>query len=421
MTAEVYFVDMRARSGLNLLDKVDRLFDRAGFADLISPGDLVALKIHFGERGNLAYIRPQFLRRLVHKVKAQQGKPFLTDANTLYVGSRANAVDHLETAIENGFDYSVVGAPLVIADGLNGWDFNSVEINQRHFKEVKIASAIHQADALLAVTHFKGHEITGFGGAIKNLGMGSGARSGKQMMHSDVKPRITEKDCIGCAKCVDWCPAQAMSVEEVEGRAAVQEEVSQLAAKESVKTEVKSQAEAKAKTKTKTKTKAKTEAEAKSAKIQKRARIDYDKCIGCGECTVTCPKLAIKVSWKTRPETLQEKMVEYTLGVLKSKAGKLGCISFLTNISPDCDCFGWNDAPVVADIGILASRDPVAIDQAAIDLINSQPSLANSVIGSRPQGEDIFRAVRPDIDWSPQLAYGEQVGLGSRQYKLIRI
>lgn len=405
MTAEVYFVDMRTRSGLNLLDKVDRLFDRAGFADLISPGDLVALKIHFGERGNLAYIRPQFLRRLVNKVKAQQGKPFLTDANTLYVGSRANSVDHLETAIENGFDYSVVGAPLIIADGLNGWDFNSVEINQRHFQEVKIASAIHQADALLAVTHFKGHEITGFGGAIKNLGMGSGARSGKQMMHSDVKPRITEKDCIGCAKCVDWCPAKAMSVEEVEGRAAVLGEDPQLAAKEAAKAKDKTQAETKA----------------KAAKIQKRARIDYDKCIGCGECTVTCPKMAIKVSWKTRPETLQEKMVEYTLGVQKSKVGKLGCISFLTNISPDCDCFGWNDTPVVADIGILASRDPVAIDQAAIDLVNSQPSLANSVIGSRPQGADIFRAVRPDIDWSPQLAYGEQVGLGSRQYKLIRI
>ncbi len=405
MAAEVYFVDMRTRSGLNLLDKVDRLFDRAGFADFIGPGDLVALKIHFGERGNLAYIRPQFLRRLVQKVKAQQGKPFLTDANTLYVGSRANSVDHLETAIENGFDYSVVGAPLIIADGLNGKEYNNVEINQRHFQEVKIASAIHQADALLAVTHFKGHEITGFGGAIKNLGMGSGARSGKQMMHSDVKPRITEKDCIGCGKCVDWCPAQAMSVAEVEGQAAVLEAEPQLVAKEAAKTKVKTQAKTKA----------------KSSKIQKLARIDYDKCIGCGECTVTCPQMAIKVSWKTRPETLQEKMVEYTLGVLKSKVGKLGCISFLTNISPDCDCFGWNDTPVVADIGILASRDPVAIDQAAIDLVNSQPSLANSVIGSRPQGEDIFRAVRPDIDWSPQLAYGEQVGLGSRQYKLIRI
>jgi uncharacterized Fe-S center protein len=162
MAAEVYFVDMRARSGQNLLDKLGRLFDRAGFNELIEPLDLVALKLHFGERGNLAYIRPQYLRRLVDRVKARGGRPFLTDANTLYVGSRANAVDHLETAIENGFDYAVVGAPLIIADGLNGKDYISVDIGQRHFENVKIGSALYHADVLLAVTHFKGHEITGF-------------------------------------------------------------------------------------------------------------------------------------------------------------------------------------------------------------------------------------------------------------------
>jgi len=398
VVSEVYFVDMRTRSGFSLLDKVDRLFDRAGFGELITPGDLVALKIHFGERGNLAYIRPQFLKRLVNKIRVQQGKPFLTDANTLYVGSRANSVDHLETAIENGFDYAVVGAPLIIADGLNGKDYASVEIGQKHFQQVKIGSAIHQADALLALTHFKGHEITGFGGALKNLGMGSGSRSGKQMMHSDVKPQISEETCIGCSKCVDWCPVQAMSVAEVEGRAALKETRLADGSTDTHRTKNTNQ-----------------------NKSLKKARIDHSKCIGCGECTVTCPKLAIKISWKTTPAALQEKMAEYALGVLKNKVGKIGFISFLTDISPDCDCFGWNDAPIVADIGILASRDPVAIDQAAVDLVNGQPSLSGSVIGSLPKGEDIFRAVRPDIDWAPQLAYGEQIGLGSRKYKLIRI
>lgn len=409
MAAEVYFVDMRARSGQNLLDKLGRLFDRAGFNELIEPQDLVALKLHFGERGNLAYIRPQFLRRLVDRVKARGGRPFLTDANTLYVGSRANAVDHLETAIENGFDYAVVGAPLIIADGLNGKDYISVDIGQRHFESVKIGSALYHADVLLAVTHFKGHEITGFGGVIKNLGMGSGSRSGKQMMHSDVLPKVKEEKCIGCGRCAEWCPAQAITVLEVESRKVVVDQDLARGESEKVVTDESEKG-----------TVDHSNRRPKKKPI-KKAIIDRDKCIGCGECSVTCTTQAIRIHWKTTPQTLQEKMVEYALGVLKNKAGKAGFISFLSNISPDCDCFGWNDLPIVPDIGILASRDPVAIDQAAVDLVNQQTVLPGSVIGGLPKGEDYFRAVHPDVDWTPQLAYGEEIGLGSRQYRLIRI
>lgn len=368
MTAEVFFTDMRTSSGRNLLDKMAKLFDMAGMGDIIKAGDLVAIKIHFGEQGNLGYVRPQYLRRLVKSIKSRGGKPFLTDANTLYVGSRSNAVDHLQTAVENGFAYAVVDAPLVIADGLNGKDFINVKIDKKHYQSVKIGAAIHHANSLIAVTHFKGHELTGFGGTLKNLGMGSGSRGGKQAMHSDVAPKVSPDKCLACGTCIEWCPAAAISIDE----------------KEDV------------------------------------AVIDYQKCIGCGECTVTCPVPAIKVSWKTTTQTTQEKIAEYALGVVAPKAGKVGYITFLTDISPDCDCFGWNDAPMVADIGILASRDPVAIDQSAVDLVNQQPRLVGSKVTGKIEEKDHFRAAH-NIDWSHQLAYAEEIGIGTRSYKLVRV
>jgi uncharacterized Fe-S center protein len=367
MASDVYFTDMRARSGMGMLDKVEKLFDRAGLGDIVSPGDLVAVKIHFGERGNTAYVRPQYVRRLVDRLKSRGGKPFLTDANTLYVGSRANAVDHLRTAVENGFAYAVVEAPLVIADGLNGKDFVSVPINLKHFREVKIGSAVYHADALLAVTHFKGHEATGFGGTLKNVGMGSGSRSGKQMMHSDILPEVAAGKCKACGRCAKWCPAGAITV------------------------------------------------------AGGRAVIDRDQCLGCGECTVTCSARAIAINWKTTPDVIQEKIAEYSLGVLKAKKGKAGFISFLTNITPECDCPGWSDAPLVGDIGVLASLDPVALDQACVDLVNNQAGLKGTRLGDRVDAPDKFRVVYPNIDWSVQLEYGEAIGLGTRKYNLIPI
>ncbi|GAW91504.1 DUF362 domain-containing protein [Calderihabitans maritimus] len=366
MAAEVYFADMRAKKGSNLLDKVERLFDRAGFAELIAPKDLVALKVHFGERGNTAYIRPTFVRRIVDKVKKKGGKPFLTDANTLYVGSRANAVDHLETAIENGFAYAVVGAPLIIADGLTGKDYIKVPISGKHFKEVKIGSVVYHADAIIGVTHFKGHEATGFGGTIKNIGMGLGSRSGKQMMHSDILPSINPEKCVACGKCIPWCPGEAIEIRE------------------------------------------------------KKAVIITDKCMGCGECTVTCPQQAIAINWKTEPDVIQEKMAEYALGVLQDKKNKAGFFSFVMNVTPDCDCFSWSDAPIVPDVGILASRDPVALDQACLDLVNDQIALTNSRLGNKNDYEDKFRCIH-GIDGTLQLTHAEKLGLGSRRYELIKI
>lgn len=368
LAAKVFFADMRASHKQNLLDKVEKLFEAAGIKDIIAARDLVAFKVHFGERGNTGYIRPQFIRRLVDRVKELGGNPFLTDANTLYVGSRANAVDHLKTAVENGFAYAVVNAPLIIADGLTGKDYINVPVNLKHFHEVKIGSALVHADALIAVSHFKGHELTGFGGTLKNIGMGSGSRSGKQMMHSDVLPRVKEEKCAGCARCTRWCPGEAISI----------------------------------------------------SRETRKASIDEQKCIGCGECTVTCPEQAIGINWKTEPDVIQEKIVEFAAGVLQNKKGKAGFINFVTNVSPECDCAGWTDAPVVRDIGILASLDPVALDQACADLVNQEKILP----GSRLEGQDVqdkFRALWPQATWERQLAYGEEIGLGTREYELIKI
>lgn len=367
MASDVFFADMRTKPGLSMLDKVDRLFDRAGFAGCIGAEDLVAVKLHFGEKGNTGFIRPQFIRRVVEKVAACRAKPFLTDANTLYVGSRANAVDHFRTAVENGFAYSVVGAPIIVADGLNGMDYVNVDINMKHFQSVKIASAAYHADAMLVVTHFKGHETSGFGGTIKNIGMGLGSKSGKLQMHSDLLPVVNAEKCTGCANCVQWCPAGAIEVAE------------------------------------------------------KKAVIDDKKCIGCGECTVTCRQRAIETYWKTDQNAFQEKMVEYMAGMLKNKKDKVGYISFVMNVTPDCDCCGWSDAPIVNDVGILASKDPIALDQACVDLVNRQRALPNTRLDGCMGENNKFGHIHPTVDCSTQLAYAEKVGLGSREYNLVKI
>jgi hypothetical protein len=257
------------------------LYRRAGLGGIVAKGDLVALKVHFGERGNTAFLRPQYVRRLVDLVRKSGGKPFLTDANTLYVGGRSNAVDHLETAVLHGFDFAVTGAPVVIADGLTGKDYVEVAVNLKHFRTVKIASAACHADALLVVSHFKGHVATGFGGVLKNVGMGLGSRSGKQMMHSDLRPAVDPEKCQGCARCRRWCPAEAITLTW------------------------------------------------EQPDLPGRAVIDQEKCLGCGECTVTCTHGAIAINWKTEPDVIQEKIVEYAYGVLKDKAGKAAFITFL--------------------------------------------------------------------------------------------
>jgi uncharacterized Fe-S center protein len=376
MKSVVFFSDLKVGSK-TLLDKLDALLERTNLKEKIKERDLVAIKLHFGERGNTAFIRPIFLRRIVDRVKHYKGKPFLTDTNTLYIGTRGEAISHLTTAYQNGFVYSVVDAPLLISDGLRGNSSVKVTIDKPHFKTVSIAHAIYMADALISVAHFKGHELSGFGGTLKNLGMGCASREGKLSLHSNISPRVKAKVCKGCELCLTTCAHEAISM--LPPKAAIESK-------------------------------------------RMTAFIDSKKCIGCGECILTCPTGAVQIQWNETIPVFQKKMVEYAYGAVEKKKRKVLYLNFLTQISPACDCWGYSDTPIVSDIGILCSEDPVAIDQASVDLVNGQEGNRSSKLTKHwNPGEDKFRALYPKVDWSIQLAYGEEIGLGTRNYELIKI
>lgn len=361
----VWFAPVRSVKKESLVTRAGRLAMRAGLADVIDADDKVAIKLHFGEEGNTGFVQPVFLREIVRLVREAGGKPFLTDSNTLYRGKRANAVDHLACAIHNGFSFATVEAPLIIADGLDGREAVDVEIKGfDHFDSVRIGSAAVHADAMVVVTHVKGHEATGFGGAMKNVGMGLGSRSAKQRMHSDLKPEVTGEKCTACGRCVKWCPVNAIAITP-----------------------------------------------------DRIARIDYELCYGCGECVAACPEGAIGIQWKTEPDAIQEKIVEHVAGAVAGKEGKVIYLSFITNVSPDCDCWHFSDASIVPDIGVLASTDIVAIDQASYDLVKQSRGLSGSRGEGMAEGSDKFQAIT-GIDGTLAMDYAEKHGLGSRAYEL---
>ncbi len=368
MKSPVYFASLRASSEHeSTTAKVQRLFDRAGFADLITAHDKTAVKLHFGETGNDGFISPVFVRQVVEKVKSCGALPFLTDTNTLYLGGRSNAVEHIQTAILHGFDYAVAGAPLIIADGLNGRNIHKVTINKKHFSEVSIAGDIAAADSMIVLSHFKGHIAAGFGGALKNLAMGCAPPEGKRAQHN-ARPFTIADNCTGCASCMKVCPKDAIRV------------------------------------------------------VAKKSVIDQELCIGCFECLHACPEHAIDIDWETEIPQFMERMAEYAYGAVKEKEGKVGYMNFLIRITPDCDCFPFSDAPIVPDIGILASTDPVAIDAAGFDLVNQQQGYADSLLTSHHQpGGDKFRGVHAQTDGYRQIRYAEEIGMGTRNYELVRI
>lgn len=368
MASAVYFTDMRAGHKENLFDKISRLLACCDLERIISAGDLVAIKLHFGEKGNHAFIPPIFIRRVVDEITKTGGKPFLTDSSTLYPGERKEAVSALTCAIENGFAYAVVKAPLIMCDGLKGQNAVAVEIDGEILRSVSIGAEIVEADALVTVSHFKCHELTGFGGAIKNLGMGCSSRAGKLQQHSTVAPKVAEKFCTGCGICLKACAHDAIAL------------------------------------------------------LEGKAKIDPQACVGCSRCITACPHKAINVQWNESSSLVMRKMAEFASGALAGKRGKTLFLNFITHVSPACDCYGHADAPVVNDIGICASTDPVAIDQACADLVNGAPGNPHSalVTGHEP-GNDKFRGVYPEIDWEVQLEHAAKMGIGSREYELIRI
>ncbi|MFP3866850.1 MAG: DUF362 domain-containing protein [Desulfobacteraceae bacterium] len=372
MASQVFYEDLRGTPQDPNFKRFARLLDAVDLKSTMvrkKKRPLVAIKLHFGERGNTAYIRPIYLRQVVDKVWDYGGRPFLTDTNTLYVGTRSEAVSHLTTAIQNGFPYAVVNAPLIIADGLKGTAEVEVQINQEMFISVYLGESIALADSFISLAHFKGHELSGFGGTIKNIGMGGASRKGKLAQHSNISPRINQEKCTGCGDCVAHCAQEAIKI--------------------NLETE--------------------------------KAEIDPKKCVGCAECILICPYGNIEIQWNESIPIFLKKMVEYAYGVLKDKKDRAVFVNFITQVSPACDCYPHNDAPIVGDLGILASRDPVAIDQAAADLINQSAGLVGSCLKDTSPGTDKFRDLYPKVDWEIQLEYAEQIGLGTRQYELIKI
>jgi uncharacterized Fe-S center protein len=368
MKSTVYFSDMRGGHKENLFDKISRLMDRCGLERIVSPGNLVAVKLHFGERGNHAFIRPVFIRRVVEEIRRVSGKPFLTDSSTLYPGERKEAVSALTCAIENGFAYAVVNAPLIMCDGLKGQNAVTVPVNGEILKQVSIGAEILEADVLVTVSHFKCHELTGFGGALKNLGMGCSSRAGKMQQHSTVAPKVAEKFCTGCAVCLASCAHDAIAM------------------------------------------------------IEGKAVIDPAACVGCSRCITACPHKAINIQWNESSSLVMKKMAEYATGAVSGKGGKTLFLNFITQVSPACDCYGHADAPIVNDIGICASIDPVALDQACADLVNAANGNRKTALASGHEpGGDKFRGVHPDIDWEVQLDHAEKMGLGSRTYEMVKI
>ena len=372
MTSLVYMIDLSASWKKSVPAKVADLFNSLNPAEIFKQKDLVAVKIHFGEAGNTAHIRPQFVRQIVDILKCLQAKPFLTDTNTLYVGSRIEAWSHLNTACDNGFTREVTGAPVIIADGLRGNSDVEIPLNGAHIKNAYIGADIHYADGLVVMTHFKGHELSGFGGTIKNLGMGCASRKGKLDQHSNISPKVNSKKCVGCGECVIWCRGRAISLT--------------------------------------------------GEKKARKAHIDPERCVGCAECILTCRQGAISIQWNESIPTFMEKVTEYAKAVLSQKTGKSIFMTFVTDVSPLCDCNPFSDRSIVPNLGVLASTDPVAIDQAAADLVNQAPGnpMSNLKGGLEP-GADKFRAMFPNIDWEHQLDYAEKIGIGSRKYELVKL
>lgn len=370
--AKVYYSDLRAKPGLNLLQKLQRLVRAAGLDTIEMQDKFVAIKIHFGEPGNLSYLRPNYAKALADVIKAQGGRPFLTDCNTLYPGHRKNALEHLLAAAENGFNYISCGCPIIIGDGLRGTDEVAVPVhNGELVKNAKIGHAVMDADIIISLTHFKGHEATGFGGAIKNLGMGCGSRAGKMEQHSQSKPRVSQSRCRGCQLCQNSCANNGIEY-GADGK----------------------------------------------------ARINTDNCVGCGRCIGACNFDAIYAVEDSSMVLLDQKMAEYTQAVCYGRPNFH--ISLVQDVSPVCDCYGSNDAPILPDIGMFASFDPVAIDQACADACLKADPLPNSILSENlshgcDHPHDHFLATNPNAEWKAALEHGEKIGLGSREYELIQM
>lgn len=355
MASKVYFIRTKdGESDESLAEKAMRLYAKAGYAKQLEKGRLVGIKQHFGEKGGTGWLRPPIAKRFVEAVTRAKAKPFLTDTTTLYKGHRGTAVDYLNLCAEHGFTHEALGCPVIMADGLVGASQVFVKIDGKHYPRVPIAADAYHTHAFIVLTHVTGHLAGGMGASIKNVGMGLSSRAGKLSQHHGDIPLVDPKKCTACGRCAELCPGDAITVEE-------------------------------------------------------HAAIAREKCIGCGECLAVCPFGAVVFHWNETSERLCEKMVEHALAVKLTHEGRLCHFNFMVHVTRECDCFGLKQDAECPDVGIVASDDMVAVDQAAADLLNAG------------RKTDLFKELQPETRYVRQLEYGEQLGLGSRKYELIEV
>jgi len=366
--SKVYFWNLKASRRMPFDLRIKKLLKKIELGAMLAPGMLTAVKVHFGEGGTTGFVSPLWIKPIVDFVKKSGARPFLTDTNTLYIGNRGEAVSHHLQAAAHGFDPNVLGAPVVIADGLKSGNERRIVYQGKIFKEFYLAGDIVDCDFLVNVSHFKGHELAGFGGALKNLAMGCATRQGKMLQHCGLGPRLDPKKCRGCAMCTEVCAPGALVLD--------------------------------------------------AGKVG----LDPEKCVGCASCFLACKTGALQINWRTGVDDFLERMTEYAGAVLSLKKDLCVHISYVFNVTPDCDCPGFSDAPVCADIGVLASTDPVAIDQACLDLVDqAQPLFPGRLPDHARPGDDKFGLIHPGTNGRYCLEYASGLGLGSRDYELINI
>lgn len=371
--SKVYFSDFHTIAlGDGIPKKLYKLIKASGIDQIDMNGKFVAIKTHFGELGNLGFLRPNYDKVIVDIVKELGGKPFLVDCNTLYVGSRRNALDHLYCAWENGFSPLSVGCPIIIGDGLKGTDDVLVPVNGgEYIKEAKIGRAVMDADVIISLSHFKGHENTGFGGVLKNIGMGCASRAGKMEQHNHGKPKIDHDLCRGCRLCQKACASNGLVFDEK----------------------------------------------------AKKMNVNTDNCVGCGRCIGACNFDAVSFCEWNANELLCRRMAEYAKAVLDGRPSYH--VSVVRDISPNCDCHCENDVPILPDLGMFASFDPVALDWACVDACMKAEPLPDGQLyrnlhtpGFVDQ-HDHFKNSNPEIEWRACLEQAQKIGLGNRDYDLI--
>lgn len=353
MAVKVYFIQAEDNEKDEALcGRLEKLVYSENLLGFVADRDVTAVKTHFGEAADLGFVRPVYIKMLGEIIKGAGGLPYLTETSTLYKGNRNNAIKHIAHAHAQGFGFAATGMPIIMADGLFGDEECDVPIDGKLYRSVHIAALFAKCNALVVLSHFTGHMGTGFGATLKNIGMGCSSRKGKMAQHSTAKPKIKKKACTGCGVCAKWCPEAAISL------------------------------------------------------VEEKAGIDREKCIGCGECLAMCRFDAVKYNWGATYEDLQKKVVEHAMGVYTLHREKSLFINIATRVSKDCDCAGGSYKKIVPDVGILVSRDPVAVDAASLDLVEKT---AGKSLGQ----------LAYDVPTRVQLDYARELGFGSVDYELI--